>query len=706
MTRGGSSTILPILTCVLIGFSLAACGGSSGGGTPTPGPGGGTGPFALTGLTSDGFMTIESVALTADSRLKVTYELNDAGTPLAVGDLDRDPRFILAHIETDAMTGYTRYQAYTTRTVNGAVWPQGGSNPPALASATQVTHDSGGTLDDLGGGRYCYTFATQLPPGFDAAATHTLATYAHKDGRSVVANPYVHFVPSGAALTTLRETATTASCETCHNGRLEFHGGVRNEYTLCQVCHTDQSIDPETGNSVEMGLMIHKIHYGADLANGYTVVGFGQRPHDYSNVHFPQDVRNCTVCHTGGSTPNLWAEAPSRSDCDACHDDIDWVTGTGHQAGAQANDNACAACHGDTQMSEFDISVPGSHVIEYESLANPNLDFTITAVTNMTPGNQPSVTFSAMDKNGAVDITTLNRVAMVFGGPHPDYKEYTSITIVGFGAQGVLVDNGGGSYTFTPETAPMTPYVIPAMASGTWSVGMEARTNSIPVGPNMTGVSFGANNPVVHIDLADGTLGGGSPDTRRVIVDEAQCATCHGDIVIHGNLRTDFDYCYICHNARKTDEGRRPMSDPVLNPPESVDFRYMIHKIHRGADLDNGYVVWGFGPTEHIYSDLLYTGDLRNCSACHVGDSEKLPIPSDAISQVFSFMGVTLPAQGSVRPPTTATCLSCHDSDSALAHAITNMVIPDPVNDPDDWLEACASCHGPGAAFDAEEAHK
>ena len=36
-------------------------------------------------------------------------------------------------------------------------------------------------------------------------------------------------------------------------------------------------------------------------------------------------------------------------------------------------DQNCAGCHGDTQAAEFDRSVPGSHVIPYESSANPEL---------------------------------------------------------------------------------------------------------------------------------------------------------------------------------------------------------------------------------------------------------------------------------------------------------------------------------------------
>src|SRR5581483_8412677 len=179
-----------------------------------------------------------------------------------------------------------------------------------------------------------------LPPGFPASETHTVGAQVERafGGQTLVANPIFDFVPSGGAVTTTREVATTAECNTCH-GRLEAHGGGRREVRLCQLCHTDQATDPDTGNTIDFKVMIHKIHRGKDLPSlaglitKYSIIGFQQRETVFgedvqtcvggpvasmpcttdmdcqggtctgqstTGVGFPRDLRDCQVCHGQG----------------------------------------------------------------------------------------------------------------------------------------------------------------------------------------------------------------------------------------------------------------------------------------------------------------------------------------------------------------------------------------------------------------------
>ena len=684
-----------------------ACGGSSGGGTPptTPPP---TSPIPDpdVGTPGDG-LVIETrwVQIDAGGGVTAEFVMHD-GSNIAVEltDLDGDPRFILAYIETvNQISGfeYTRYQNYKVNTVNGAPYEVGGvMTPPALAQTTQAGTDSGGTFTMINPGVYQYRFGLTVPPTYEMTATHTFTGYATRGGRSVVSNPVFHFVPDGSAVTTTREVAVTDTCNNCHS-ELAFHGGTRRNVLLCQTCHTDQTIDPESGNSVDFQEMIHRIHHGHELTNQpYFIVGFRQSVHDYSEVHFPQDTRNCTTCHQGGANSDNWKLAPSRASCGSCHDHIDWMANSGptaHAGGPQSDDNGCRQCHEDVSGAEFDRHIPGAHTIPYFSSSNPELTFAITNVTNMLAGMTPTVSFTVSDKNGPVDLmmTPLNRLAVVFAATATDYDQAHSETIQGGGASGTLVPTGPGAYNYTPT------WMLPGGASGTWAVGMEGRTNSVMV--DTESISFGGNNPVVYVDTSMGDLGAGMPVMRREVIDEALCNVCHKDLVFHGNLRTDTEYCVMCHNTWGNDENRRPGVDPVTNRPESIDFRYMIHKIHNKQNLTKAFSIYGFGGTEHDFAHVHFPGDISKCAHCHKDGTWELPVGADLVPMVFNVGGVPTPQPDAIRGPTMAACTSCHDSDDAIAHALLNSIISGPFFG--DVLESCSVCHGPGAAFDAANYH-
>ena len=79
------------------------------------------------------------------------------------------------------------------------------------------------------------------------------------------------------------------------------------------MCHNPggngiQTVDPDTGNSIDFEVMIHKIHMGSSLPSviagtPYQIIGFQQSVNDFSSVVFPADTRNCRMCHEGGSYP-------------------------------------------------------------------------------------------------------------------------------------------------------------------------------------------------------------------------------------------------------------------------------------------------------------------------------------------------------------------------------------------------------------------
>ncbi|NNK98093.1 MAG: hypothetical protein HKO88_03475, partial [Xanthomonadales bacterium] len=88
--------------------------------------------------------------------------------------------------------------------------------------------------------------------------------------------------------------------------------------------------------------------------------------------------------------------------------------------------------------------------------------------------------------------------------------------------------------------------------------------------------------------------------------------------------------------------------------------------------------------------NIHYTGDLRNCDACHVNNSQQLPLPSGLLPTI------TLRTWWNPTMPEAAACLSCHDDDSSAAHAYANTSF---------FGESCATCHGEGKTYSVDKVH-
>jgi OmcA/MtrC family decaheme c-type cytochrome len=242
---------------------------------------------------------IQSAAIAKDGTITARATITDAdGNPLdRLGKVTAGPvsmSFIAAYIPA----GQSQYVSYTTSVDKATL----NNNP----SQTQAANDSGGTFSTNALGDYTYTFATKAPAGFDVTATHSigvsaqrnLAEYGTFDEWSETANDVFSFVPDGDAVTVSRSIVSTNACNQCHDP-LIGHGGSRLIVELCIMCHTPQTINPDTQLTMDMKVLIHKIHMGSSLPS--VVAGTPYRIwhrgawSDFSTVVFPQDVRNCTT---------------------------------------------------------------------------------------------------------------------------------------------------------------------------------------------------------------------------------------------------------------------------------------------------------------------------------------------------------------------------------------------------------------------------
>jgi OmcA/MtrC family decaheme c-type cytochrome len=607
---------------------------------------------------------------------------DDVGRPLAIEQLE-SYSFTIAQIEVDETTGLTRYQSLLVRQVEGQPFRvRGETVEPALATASQAFADSGGQWASQGEGAYTYTFANMLTTEVNPALTTSVGFYGFKDNRASIANNVFTFVPAGGDPAVTREVVVTASCNNCHNP-LAIHGAVRREVGLCITCHTDQTIDPETGNSLDFKVVIHRLHSGAQLpsvqaGDPYQIVGFRQTLFDFSYGVWPQDTRNCATCHDGGADSDNFKTAPSTAACISCHDNVNVLTGENH-AGGRADDTKCASCH-EPDGNEFDASITGAHLLPTRSAQIRGVNLELLEASGAS-GEPAVVMFRITDNSGQVmNPDEMDVLSITLAGPTTDYLRRVTETI--FRAPSdtppPVEEAGDGAYTY------ITQYIFPEDAAGSYAVALEGYVNE-RLDDLDAAVRVAAFNPVIYF-----SLDGGPIVARRQVVDQASCNNCHNELALHGAQRQNVEYCVLCHNPMASDEARRPEE---AMPPTSINFRTLIHRLHSGGQLTAPLIVYGFGGTQYDFSHLVFPGNLASCQTCHLPGSYGLPLASGVQPTSVFQNGLLIDSTLPIR----STCTSCHDSQAVAGHAELQTTAS--------GIETCEVCHGPGKEFDVTRVH-
>jgi OmcA/MtrC family decaheme c-type cytochrome len=644
--------------------------------------------------------------IASDGTVKVRFRITDPkGVPLEREGINTpgpvSTSFILAYLPNDG----DHWRAYTTR-LKTSTWP-----PTAGRQARQASADTGGSYQKVADGEYIYTFGTKLPANYDKTATHAISLYGNRNlsefelGVNYATDNY-YFVPDGSAVKRVRQVITTDSCNKCHED-LRFHGGSRKGMDACILCHTPaytignlavQNTNPETGNTIDMTVMIHKIHMGANLPSvqagkPYQIVGFGNAVSDFSKVGMPSGANNCQWCHVEkndkAAQKNAWLANPRRDACGSCHDNVNFATGENHLGIIQISDNQCKNCHIPQGELDFDASIMGAHVVEQNSMLVRGAVAKIEKIENAAPGKKPVITFSLKDRAGNPMAITdlipgagLGRLAFTLAPLNVDYGlNFGTATTKGYVNETVAVNSVTGSpglYTYTMATA------IPADAKGTWTIALEGRTHEKVLEGTLKERVIEVNIPN---DVKYVSVDGSEVAARRVVTTTATCETCHARLSFHGENRNEINNCVICHNPSMTDAARRPAAQM---PAESINLATMIHRIHTGDEQPREYTIYGFGNIPHNYNDVALPPPATgaSCNLCHVNNSHR---EAKGVLAAVDPRGWLDPVQ-----PTAAACLGCHASRDAASHALANTTA---------LGESCGACHGPGKTYSVDKVH-
>jgi OmcA/MtrC family decaheme c-type cytochrome len=237
------------------------------------------------------------------------------------------------------------------------------------------------------------------------------------------------------------------------------------------------------------------------------------------------------------------------------------------------------------------------------------------------------------------------------------------------------------------------------IADGTYTLGMWAAINRVVTLWGETNTYRGTSPP----SDADFLVGSATTlEPYALISSAANCNNCHNDLYFHGGGRRGFDTCVLCHGtAGAEDRPRYVAANAPATTQLSINFREMLHKIHRGEELDHAstYTVVGFGSTAYpnnfglaSYGEVVFPtmpAGVKQCTTCH-GTLNTAWIEPSARTHPA---GQLLPTRA-----WRAACGSCHDSDAAQAH-IDSQTSPS-------GAEACAVCHDPDGLFNVELMHK
>ncbi len=329
---------------------------------------------------------------------------------------------------------------YSAATAGTGAWNNPPYNTPAATTVYQATRESASTDPTKGGtltesattpGTYTYVSlvnvntATQgtTPITYDPTLTHRVAIMGGGHSGATFDTEF-DFVPNGSPVTLTRNIVQSESCRECHGPLFKAHGGDRLNVETCVMCHNPSTVDPQSGNTIDFKVMLHKVHAGVDRAtaagpdgiffddpktvaneaadnNPYVIWGYGNAKTDFSDIEYPAVLSNCTKCHQQSNPAkplqdvDNWKLKPSTATCTSCHDNLDLSAPLAtSQHGVPGNikgpkpDTTCTVCHDTAGSDVNNPGIPWDHNWEIKDPRNIS-EFNMNITVTLPDGTQP-----------------------------------------------------------------------------------------------------------------------------------------------------------------------------------------------------------------------------------------------------------------------------------------------------------------------------
>ena len=238
--------------------------------------------------------------------------------------------------------------------------------------------------ESQGNGVYTYKFKYALPAeamgsgaigmqGFKRAELKKPNGNIIKDVRDAGYDIVKYFPITDKEAVPRRQAVKIESCNVCH-AMLATHGEARRNAEFCVLCHHPSNTDgdkrkaangPMPPENIHYKRLIHRIHTGTAAEESLIIYGGTPAkpgPHEFGDIRFPGDRRNCVKCHVPGANepplpagllPTLIPQPdgtvkaiqPITSACIACHTK---ETAKLHAETMTAinGQETCVVCHG------------------------------------------------------------------------------------------------------------------------------------------------------------------------------------------------------------------------------------------------------------------------------------------------------------------------------------------------------------------------